>query len=181
MAPFSARHPFIIRPAEILSWRDDRGRRRRGFGKPRDGIGLLRQSFAMRPEDRVFVALTCADARNENLPDAGPVAKPHRMAALVPGIEVADDRDAARIRRPDREANTLDITEPHRQGAEAGGELLMASFREEVKIDVAQQGAEGVGIFGDLDATGPFDAQYIRLARNEAVEKPARARRFKPG
>ena len=58
----------------------------------------------------------------------------------------------------------------------------MASFGEEVKIDVPKQGAEGVRVFGDLDAIGPFDAQDIRLPRSEeAMEKSARASRFKPG
>ena len=119
VAGFSARHPGVIRPAEILRRCDDRGRGRRGLGEPRDGIGLQRQPFAMRSEDRVFIAVPRADPRNEEFPDTGSVAKPHRMAALVPGVEVADDRDAPRVRRPDGEANALDIVELHRQGAEA--------------------------------------------------------------
>ena len=50
-------------------------------------------------------ALAGGKAWDEELPGPGVAAQAHGVAAAVPTVEIADHRDAARIRRPDGEAH----------------------------------------------------------------------------
>ena len=70
-----------------------------------DRVGLERQQRALRADDLVLVDRAVAERRDEDLPDAGVHALAHRVAAAVPAVEVADDRDAPRVRRPHREVH----------------------------------------------------------------------------
>ena len=76
---------------------------------------------AIGAENLVFVELARAEARDENLPHAAAVPQPHRMPPPVPGVEVADHRNAARVRRPDREAHARDAIAPSWLRAKAVG------------------------------------------------------------
>ena len=69
------------------------------------GSALSGSSVAVGADDLVLVDRALADAGDEDLPDAGVDALAHRVAAAVPGVEVADDRDAPRVRRPDGEVH----------------------------------------------------------------------------
>ena len=159
---------------------DDRGGRRRRLGLARDRIGLVRGTRTPPgAEDVVLVALARADTRHEQLPDAGRMADAHGMAARVPGVEIADHRDAARVRRPDGEAHAGNAVDGHRLGAERIGEPEMAAFVEQMQVEVAEQRPERIGILGLLHGLGPGNAQSIRQAlADEALEQPLRLRRF---
>ena len=63
-----------------------------------------------------------ADARNEQFPHAGRDVLPHRVAAAIPHVEVADDGDALGIRRPDGEVHAGHAVDR----AQVGAELLVA-------------------------------------------------------
>src|SRR3954454_8762378 len=114
--PFAWRHrstmfyPTLIVPLWFC-WQamQHRGSCRRVLGAKGDGIGLERQGEAGMVANLVFLALALGQFRNEELPDAGLVSQPHRVAPAVPDIEVADDADVMRIWCPDDEAGADDI------------------------------------------------------------------------
>ena len=81
-----------------------RGRRPQ-FRAEGEGIGLERDFFPFRTDDLELVGLARADIGKEDFPDAGVDALAHDVAAAVPVVELADDRDAPCIRRPDGEMN----------------------------------------------------------------------------
>src|SRR3954453_22759037 len=84
----------------------------------RVGIGLQRHQLARARLDLVFVKSALSDPRDEQLPDAAFPAQPHWMTTTIPPVEVGDDADSARIRRPNREAHSIDAGDPHRMSAE---------------------------------------------------------------
>ena len=82
-----------------------------GEGK---GVGLQRQQMAGAVQQFEFVMVAACGVGHKDFPQAGTWMKAHGMAPAVPGVEVADHADAARIRRPDHEAHTVHITQAHR-------------------------------------------------------------------
>ena len=70
------------------------------------------------------------------------MAHPHRMAAAVPGIEIADDGDPRRVRCPNRKSHAADAVDRHGLGAETVGQLEMPAFVEQVQVDIAEQQSE---------------------------------------
>ena len=72
-----------------------------------EGIGLQRQPLAVRADDLELVGAPGADIGDEDFPDAGVAALAHHMAPAVPVVEVADDRDAPGVRRPDGEMEAV--------------------------------------------------------------------------
>src|SRR5665213_2445198 len=122
------RAPFIVRPAErrrVVDHRRGGGRRLR---PPGDGVGLHRQRSAIGAEELVFVERAGGEAGDEKLPDAGAMTQPHRVPAPVPGIEVADYRNAPRVRRPDGKTHTRHAVHHHRMRAEAAREIAVLAF-----------------------------------------------------
>ena len=88
---------------------------------------------------------------SSQMPDA--VTQPHRMAAPVPGVEVADDGDARAHSAPRRRsARRRRRPIVMHIGAERLGELEVAAFAEEVQVDVAEQRAEGIRVLRLLHA-----------------------------
>ncbi len=92
------------------------------------------------------------------------------MAAPVPAVEVADHRHALRVRRPHREARAGDAFDDRRVAAELVAEFVMASFADQVQVELAEQRAERIRVVDLLDrraAVGvrPRDAQAIRGSR----------------
>ena len=83
------------------------------------------------------------------------------MATRIPRIEIADHRHALGVGRPHREAHALHAVDRDEVGAQCLGQLEMPAFIEQVQIELAQQRAEGIGIFGFLHRGGPLDAQEI--------------------
>jgi hypothetical protein len=68
------------------------------------------------------------------------------MAAAIPPVEVADDGDALRIRRPDREMRAMDALMRHHMRAEHGPEVPMRAFAHQVFVHLADDRAEAVGV-----------------------------------
>ena len=81
---------------------DDRRRLRRHLGRLRDRVGV-QADRAVGAAQLELVAGALAHAWQEELPDARAAERPHRVQAAVPEVEVADDADRARGRRPDGE------------------------------------------------------------------------------
>ena len=68
------------------------------------------------------------------------------MQAPVPGVEVADDRDRARVRRPDREGGADDAVELAHVRAEPLVEVLVPALHGEVEVELAERGEERVRV-----------------------------------
>ncbi len=68
------------------------------------------------------------------------------MQPPVPAVEVADDRDRARVRRPDRERGAGDAVELADVRAEPLVELLVAALAREVQVELAERRQERVRV-----------------------------------
>ena len=68
------------------------------------------------------------------------------MDASVPRIEVADDAEAARIGRPDRERHSGDTAQLARMRAEHLVGPLVLEFAEQMEVEVAERGQKAVRI-----------------------------------
>ena len=93
-------HPGLVGPLEDVDARHHRSSRRPHFAGEAEGVGLERQQLPLGTDDLVFVGGADADTGGEDLPDAAVDALAHLMAPAVPGVEVADHRDAGGIGRP---------------------------------------------------------------------------------
>src|SRR5258708_20747464 len=90
------------------------------------------------------------------------MTQPHRVAAPIPAVEIADDGNAARVRRPNGKTHAWHAIHHHRVRAEALAEIAVLPLAEEVYVEFAQKRAERIGILGLLYRPAPVDAQEIR-------------------
>ena len=90
----------------------------------------------------------------------------------APGVDAADDRDPLRIRRPDGEADAGNAVDGREVGPEGIGELVVMPLAEQMQVEIAQQGPEGISVLDDLLAAGPGDHQTIGAGLEIAGEKP---------
>ena len=161
LAPRPLRTPCVVRPAERRGIVDDRCGGGRRLDPPGDRIGLHRQQRAVRSEQLVLVERAGREPWDENLPHSRLVAQSHRVASPVPGVEVADDGNAPRIRRPHGEAHPRHPVDHHCMRAKAGSEVVVLAFGQQVDVEFAEQWPEGIGVLGLLDRPAPVDAQQI--------------------
>src|ERR1700738_2467122 len=86
------------------------GNDRRRVGRPlsplRLRVRLERQELAVGAQDLVLVEMPGAQAREEQFPEAADIS--HRHSPAIPSVEVSDDADPVRVRRPHRKGDTLD-------------------------------------------------------------------------
>jgi pyruvate/2-oxoglutarate dehydrogenase complex dihydrolipoamide acyltransferase (E2) component len=138
-------HPLAVRP-RVRRWVPN-SRRRLGpdLHREREGVGLEPQR-AVAAQDLELVELAHADARDEELPDAGAPHRPHREQTAVPAVEVAHDPDAPCVRCPDREADASDALVGPRMRPEDLVEPLVRSLADEVEVDLADRRREPIGI-----------------------------------
>ena len=73
------------------------------------------------------------------------------MDAAVPAVEVADDADPDRVRRPDGEMHAGDAADLQRMRAELLVDAGVVALAEQVHVEVGEDPPEAVGIL-DLDA-----------------------------
>ena len=71
------------------------------------------------------------------------------MNAAVPGVEVADDGDALRIRRPDGEVHTAHAAERHRVRAQPVVHFAQRALAEQVQVVIGDDAAEAVRVVED--------------------------------
>ena len=86
--------------------------------------------------DPVLVGRPGPRAFDEAFPDAGAAARGQWMALGVPAIEVADDRDAFGVGRPDGEARPLTALVLARVGTESFPDAPMAALPEQIQVVV---------------------------------------------
>ena len=140
------RHPLVVAPGELGEVPDDRRRLGAKFGGEPVRVGLLDDVAVVAALDLELVDLALAEIGDEQLPDSGGAAVPHRMPAAVPVVEVAGHADAFGIGGPDGEVNS---PEPL-MGAQVGTQPLVVaevrSFAQEVKVEIGQHRPELVRI-----------------------------------
>lgn len=103
------------------------------------------------------------------------------MALRIPGVEVTDDCDAARVRRPYGKAYAGNAIDHHELGAEDVSQGEMTSFIEEIDIDFAEERTKSIGIFRFLLGIGPRDPQLVGsslfdMRLEQTVDRAARHR-----
>ena len=114
-------------------------------------------------DDFVFVEGAFAELGDEDLPHPGAGTLAHGVAPAVPGVEIADHRDAARVGRPYREMHPGYAFMIEDMGAHLVVEPQMGAFRGIVVVERPQHRSEGIGIdnrpaagmVGGLVAQGP--------------------------
>ena len=113
-------HPGCVLP-HMARWRGDhRSGTGRGLRLLGMGIGLQRQQRAIGAEQLVFIEMTGDEAGHEDFPKPAGVPFAHRHAAAVPGVEIADHADPARVGAQPQ------AIPRHRHAHRMGAELLVA-------------------------------------------------------
>src|SRR5437764_14911116 len=79
-----------------------------------------------------------AQPRHEKLPEPAGMALAHRHAAAVPGIEIADEADPLRVRRPDRERDPFDAVMQHRVRPKLLIAREMVALDEQVDVEFSE-------------------------------------------
>ena len=104
-APPPPAHPFVIAPFEAM-FVDDARRPRRNLATEGEGVRLVPHGTVFR-NDPVFVERAGSDAFNGALPDSALIPpERERRRARVPPVEVADNGNGIRIRRPNGESHS---------------------------------------------------------------------------
>jgi hypothetical protein len=102
------------------------------------------------------------------------------MATPIPGIEVSDDGNSARIWSPDGKPNTGDAVQSDRVRAQHFRKFEMAPFVKKMKINIAEYHSERVRVFSFLNRAWPVNPQKVwRLIFEKAFEKVAVVAPFK--
>ena len=143
--------------------RDHAGGGRAQLGLARIGVGLLRQQLPVARQQLELVARARGHAGQEDLPHAAFAAQPHRMAAAVPVIEVADHADAHRVGRPHREAAAghAIASRAGRRAEDLEGAQVRA-FAQQPGVHLAQHRAEAIGVVEQRAlAVGPLHLQPV--------------------
>ena len=124
---------------------DDRGVRGRDLGGEGERVRLDPEATVPRT-NLELVSRAVVDPRDEELPDAGRAEAAHRVQPAVPGVELADDRDRARVRRPHRERGARDAADLADVRAEPRVQLLVPALHREVQVEVAERREKGVRV-----------------------------------
>ena len=140
-----AGHPRRVLPFVSRVVPHARRRFRRQFAIERVGVGLqLLVSREARPHV-VLVRSALGEPGHEELPDAA-VAPPHGVAARVPIVELAGQRDGLGIRRPHREAHAGDAVAHDDVRAQRQPAFVERAFGVQVKIGFGNLRTEAVGV-----------------------------------
>ena len=141
----AAFHPGVVRPLEFFVVPDDGGIFRRDLEEKSIGIGLQR-NLSVRIADLKFVMRAFPHTGNENFPDAGRAEQPHRMKPPVPMIEIADDADALRIRRPNGKTDARNTVNHAQLRAElfVNTPLVALAEQEQIRFTQCRQKRKGV-------------------------------------
>ena len=102
-------NPVGVLPAIAADISDHAGSFRRMLRTKAHRVGFLGQSLTMLADQIVFVALSVCCSGDKQLPDARTASGPHWMPTRVPMIEIPDNRDLLRVRRPDGKMRSIDL------------------------------------------------------------------------
>jgi len=151
LARGAGRHPVAVVPGGVRRAMHPRGRGRRLLPMKGHWVRLQRQHLAVRRLDFVLVERPGFQARHKQLPEAGLVALAHDVAPAVPAVEVANDRNPPRVRRPDRESHARDGLDGGRMRAQTAPERRMRALGHLHGLPRIEQRREAIGV---LDLAG---------------------------
>src|SRR5688500_3783665 len=135
----SAAHPVAIAPLVIQGTHAGSGRRRR-LPAVREGVAAVAHVMIRARAYAVFVERARRDTVEHALPDTRAVVPdPQRMATRIPAIEVADDRNGFRVRRPHREVHGAAVFGLYEMRAEFFVQAVVRSLAEQKDIVVADE------------------------------------------
>jgi hypothetical protein len=138
--------PLLVGPLVPGLVHDGRGLGR-DLGLEGHRVGL-QADLAVLGEDLELVVVPAPDAGQEDLPDAARAERAHRVRAAVPVVEVADDGDRLRGRRPDGERGAAHAVELEHVRAQLLPQLLVAALADEVQVELADRRQEPVRVLG---------------------------------
>ena len=131
-------HPVGVAPleaGEVLDLRGGPGGQLRG---ERVGVGPVESRPAVGGEDRILVQRPRPDRRDESRPDPGRAPPREGIDGGVPAVELADDRDFPRVRRPDGEMRAGRAVEVEDVGPQLLVEAFVGPLANELQVEVAQ-------------------------------------------
>src|SRR5947207_7233796 len=117
--------------------------RRLGYNRSRVGgslgalslrVRLERQELTVGAKDLVFIEVTGAQARHEQFPEPADIS--HRHPPAVPSVEVANDADPARVRRPYREGDALDTFVHYRVRSKLSVARQVVALSQQMNVDL---------------------------------------------
>ena len=117
-APAPRGHPLGVMPL-VREVPQDRAGPRWHLRAMREGVGLV-EEMALLARDGELVDLSDPRCWDDHLPDTGVTEGLQRIGGLVPEVEVPDDADRSRVRRPDGEACAVLAGRDGRPGASRG-------------------------------------------------------------
>ena len=136
------------------------------------GSALSTQS-PWRGQQLELVGRAHPEAGDEQLPDAAAAHRAHRVPWPVPAVEVADHAHGAGVRRPDGEGGALRAVERAHVRAEHAPELLVASFADQVQVELADRRSEAVRIVRDVVRTVFVRGHAARTCRRSPERCPS--------
>ena len=114
------------------------------------------QQVTGRRTDLELVLLARAKAGHEQLPDTRRQQVPHHVDAAIPSVEVAHDRNALSVGRPDGEMDAANAAKIRGVRAQAILDLQQLPFSEQVQVVVGGDAAEPIGVV-ELDRVAPLE------------------------
>ena len=161
----------------------DRRRGRRLLAPAGERVGL-EPEVAVGADHLELVAGPVADGGHEQLPDARRAERPHRVAAAVPAVPVADHPDGPGRRRPHGEGGAGHALVHHRPGAERLPQPAVVALGEEVEVELAERRPEAVGILerggGRAVGAGAGEAVAVVAGGGGGLEQAGRVQRRRP-
>src|SRR5580765_4616831 len=102
--------------------------------------------MSVQTADFELVVRALSHARDEDFPNAGRPERPHLVKPPVPIIEISDDADPLRIRRPNGEAGAMHTVNGSQLRAEFVINAPLIPFAEKIQVSLAQRRQKGIRI-----------------------------------
>ena len=128
-------HVFGVGPGEVGAVGDDGSGRRPELSLEAERVRFERQQRAVRVQELELIDRSDRQFRNEDLPQAAVEAPTHLTAPAVPSVEVADDGNTRRIRRPYRKQHAVDAFVTGELGAKPAVELAMRALPHQIVVE----------------------------------------------
>ena len=148
------------------------------LGRPGDRVGLLRQTSRRSGRScRICRSRPACTPGRKMSHTPAPMVLAHRVPGRVPVIEVADHRDPARVRRPDREARARQRRHTRPRARPAPGRDRDAGPRSSrYRSSVAERGAETVRVLRLVGGAVRLHAQAVAAGSRDRRLRRSRRR-----
>ena len=156
-------HVKVVAPFVAVEMRGDGGGCRADFGEFRKRVNL-HVEVAVGAVDFEAVEFAFAEVRDEDFPDAGTAEHAHLVAASVPAVEVADDRNGLGVGGPYGELHAFETLVFYEVCAELAVEFVVRARGDEVPVEFGENRLECVRV-------GEFVLVTVVLLDDKVVEE----------